>query len=391
MSDQTTVTDDRRTGDEGELLVAVPPADEKAVAGPRGGRAAGAAALVGAALVAALPLATDFSTTYLMAYIVIVSLLGTSLHLLMGLMGVFSLGQAALFGTGAYVVVIASDDLALDGVIGLVIVACAGALLGLLMGAVTLRVTDLYLALATLAFGYILENVVRNTDWLGGPQGRSGFYITFFGQSLDDPRLLFWVGLGFLYLFIVIIASMRRSKFGRAFMATRESPIAARSIGIDTRRYKMLGFALAGAFSAVAGALYAAWSLVVNPPVFGIDLTLSVLAIAIVGGLRTLPGILVVAAALTYFRNSAGDFGAADYVLLVYGALIVLSLRFLPQGLGGLLASAGTVVTSRATSSRRNSPSSAPSSGPSSAPSSSGGSAVGGSGSGSGGNRRSDR
>lgn len=298
--------------------------------------------------VALVPLATDYSTNYLLAYIVIMSLLATCLHLLMGLMGIFSLGQAALFGTGCYVAVVVSEDLALDGSIGLLVVAAAGALLGLAVGAVTLRVTDLYLALATLAVGYILENVVRNSDWLGGPQGRTGFTISVFGRSLDDPRLLFWVGLGALYLFIVMIASMRRSKLGRAFMATRESPMAARSIGVDTRRYKLLGFALAGAFSGLAGALYAAWSLVVDPSVYGIELTLSILAIAIVGGLRSLPGILVVAAALTYFRNSAGDFGVADYVLLVYGALIVLSLRFLPQGLGGLIGVITSAIARRA-------------------------------------------
>lgn len=303
--------------------------------------------VVMAVVVALMPLVTDYSTNYLLAYIVIVSLLATCLHLLMGLMGVFSLGQAALFGTGCYVAVVVSEDLALDGAIGLLIVAAAGALLGLAIGAVTLRVTDLYLALATLAVGYILENVVRNSDWLGGPQGRTGFTISVLGRSLDDPRLLFWVGLGALYVFIVIISSMRRSKFGRAFMATRESPIAARSIGVDTRRYKLLGFALAGAFSGLAGALYAAWSLVVDPSVYGIDLTLSVLAIAIVGGLRSLPGILLVAAGLTYFRNSAGDFGVADYVLLVYGALIVLSLRFLPQGLGGFVGAMTSAVSRR--------------------------------------------
>ncbi|WP_162529759.1 branched-chain amino acid ABC transporter permease [Nocardioides caldifontis] len=345
MSDQITVTDDRRAAGVGDALVTA--SGGRKVADPGGGRATGAAALLAAAAVAALPLATDYSTTYLLAYIVIIALLGTSLHLLMGLMGVFSLGQAAMFGTGAYVAVVASDELALDGILGLLLVALVGAVLGLVMGAVTLRVTDLYLALATLAVGYIFENVVRNTDWLGGPQGRTGFVITVAGRSLDDPRLLFWVGIVALYLFIVIIWSMRRSKLGRAFMATRESPIAARSIGIDTRRYKLLGFALAGAFSGIAGALYAAWSLVVDPSVFGIDLTLSVLAIAIVGGLRSLPGILIVGAALTYFRNSAADFGAADYVLLVYGSLIVLSLRFLPQGLGGLLASTVTAGTSR--------------------------------------------
>lgn len=309
-------------------------------------------AVVLAGVAAIVPALTDYSTTYLFAYVLIIALLGLSLHLLMGLMGLFSLGQAALFGTGAYAAVVISEDLGLDGAIGFLLVAAVGATLGLLMGAVTLRVSDLYLALTTLAIGYIFENVVRNTDWLGGPNGRSGYFITFFGQSLDDPRLLCWIGLGAVVLFMVIIASMRRSKIGRAFMATRESPMAARSIGVDARRYKLLGFAIAGAFSAIAGALYSAWSLVVDPSVYSIDLTLSVLAIAIVGGLRSMPGILIVAAALTYFRNSAGDFGVADYVLLVYGALIVLTLRFLPLGLGGLATSPFVTRTLRRLSRR---------------------------------------
>ncbi|MFT4286977.1 branched-chain amino acid ABC transporter permease [Nocardioides sp.] len=298
-----------------------------------------AAALVVAVVVALVPLVGDYAFNYLIAYMVIICILGLALHLLMGLMGIFSLGQAAMFGTGAYAIVVASDDLGLDGALGLALVAVVGALLGLVMGAVTLRITDLYLALTTLAFGFILENVVRNTDWLGGPQGRTGFDVTFLGSSLDDPKLLFWVGLGFLYLFVVIIASIRHSQIGRAMMATRESPIAARSIGIDTRRYKLLAFAVAGAFAALAGALYSAWSLVVDPSVFGIELTLSVLAIAIVGGVRSMPGVIIVAVALTYFRNRAQDFGASDSVLLIYGLLIVVTLRFLAQGLGGLATS----------------------------------------------------
>jgi branched-chain amino acid transport system permease protein len=296
-------------------------------------------ALVLAVFVALLPFFVDPAMTYLLGYMVITCLLALALHLLMGLSGVFSLGQAALFGTGAYVIVVVCDKLGLDGALGLLIVAAAGALLGLLMGAVTMRITDLYLALATLAFGFVLENVVRNTDALGGPQGLSGFDLRVFGLALDDARVLFWVGLTFLYLLIVMVASIRRSKLGRGLMATRESPIAARSIGVDTRRYKLFAFSLSGAFIALAGSLYSAWSLVVDPSVFGIELTLSILAIAIVGGIRSMAGILVVAIFLTWFRNSAQGFGLAESVLLIYGLLIVLSLRFLAQGIGGLVTS----------------------------------------------------
>ncbi|WP_105035510.1 branched-chain amino acid ABC transporter permease [Cryobacterium aureum] len=304
--------------------------------------------VVVAAVAVVLPiLVDDFAFNYLMSYTVITCILALTMHLLMGLAGVFSLGQAAMFGAGAYAAVVIIGQTGIDGTLGLFLVAAVGAVIGILMGLVTLRTTDLYLALTTLAFGYIVENLVRNSDWLGGPQGITGFDITFAGSYLDEPKLLYWVGLGFLYLLIVIIMSVRRSKVGRALMATRESPIAARSIGIDTRRYKLLAFGVAGAFAAVAGGLYTAYALVVDPSVFGIDLTLSVLAIAIVGGLRSMPGIIVVAIVLTYFRNSAETFGASQYVLLIYGLLIVLTLRFLPQGLGGLLTSPRVLAATR--------------------------------------------
>jgi branched-chain amino acid transport system permease protein len=293
-----------------------------------------------AVLVALIPFyGLGFAFDFLAVYMVITCMLALSLHLLMGIAGLFSLGQAALFGTGAYAAVVVINDLKIDGAIGFFIVAAIGAVVGLIMGAVTLRVSDLYLALITLAVGFILDVVVRNSDFLRGVQGITGFTITFFGMPLVDPHLMLWVGLFFLYLLIVIITSIRRSKIGRALMATRESPIAARSIGVDPRRYKLLVFGIAGAFSAVAGGLYAAWSLVVAPTVFDIDLTLTVLAMAIVGGVRSLPGVIVVSVLLTYFRNSASQFGVQNYVLLIFGLLIVLALRFLPLGLGGLATS----------------------------------------------------
>ncbi len=307
-------------------------------------RRAGVPVLVILAAVAAVaaPLAIgDVAVQYLIAYVVIMSLLALALHLCMGIAGIFTLGQAALFGTGAYLGVVLMDRVSLDGVVALPMVGLAGALLGALMAVVTLRVSDLYLALTTLAFGFIGENVVRNSDHLGGATGILGYRLSFAGHPLDEPRLLYWVGLGHVLIFMVVIASVRRSKIGRALMAGRESPIAARSIGIDTRRYRVLALALGGAFAAVAGGLYPAYALVLDPTVYGLDLTLAVLTIAIIGGLRSMPGVIGATVLLTYFRNSAESFGVAPYVLLIYGAFVVLTLRFLPAGVAGLFGSPG--------------------------------------------------
>lgn len=289
---------------------------------------------------AALPLlGVDSAQQFLLAYMVIVGLLAVSLHFLMGVAGMFSLGQAAFFGVGAYAGVLLMDRAGLDGLVALPLVAVSGATVGAVMALATLRSSDLYLALTTLAFGFIGENVVRNLETVGGAQGLSGFDLRIAGAPMDDPRAIYWTGLAFLLLLIAFITSMRRSRLGRALMAARESPVAAKSIGVDTRSYRFFAFALSGAFSAVAGALYTAYAFVLDPSVFGLDLTIAVLTIAIVGGLRSLPGVLVAAVALTYFRNSAESFGVAEYVLLIYGSLVVLVLLFLPQGIGGLFSS----------------------------------------------------
>lgn len=306
---------------------------------PRGGaRRLVSVAAVALAMAAPL-LTTDIALQYLIAYMAIVSLLALALHLVMGLAGIFSLGQAAFFGAGAYTGVVLMENAGLDAVVALPLVALVGGLLGVFMAVVTLRVTHLYLALTTLAFGYIGENIVRNSEYLGGPSGISGFDLRMLGMPLDEPRLLYWTGLFFVLLLILVITSIRRSKVGRAMMACRESPIAAKSIGIDTRRYQLLALGMSGAFAAVAGSLYTAYAFVLDPSVFGLELTLAVLTIAIVGGLRSMPGVLVSAVALSYFRNSAETFGVAPYVLLIYGLFVVLTLRFLPQGVGGALTS----------------------------------------------------
>jgi branched-chain amino acid transport system permease protein len=277
----------------------------------------------------------DSAQQFLLSYMAIICVLAVSLHFLMGIAGLFSLGQAAFFGTGAYTGVVLMDKLGLDGAIALPLVAVSGAIVGVVMAVATLRASDLYLALTTLAFGFVGENIVRNVAYLGGAQGLAGFDLRFFGLSLDDPVLVYWIALGCLVLLMVMIASMRRSRLGRALMASREGPIAARSIGVDTGRYRFLAFGLSGAFAAVMGALYTAYAYVLDPSVFSLTLTTTVLTIAIVGGLRSMPGVIAAAIALTWFRSAVEGEAIAEYILLIYAALVVLALLFLPEGIGG--------------------------------------------------------
>jgi branched-chain amino acid transport system permease protein len=297
--------------------------------------------VVGLAAIVAigLPLSSAVSTAqrFLLAYVVIVCLLAVALHLIMGLAGLFSLGQATTFGLGAYAAAVLTDRLGLDAAVAYPLVGLVGAGVGAAMALATLRSSDLYLALATLSFGFVAETLIRNVDAVGGAQGMTGLDVRLLGASFDDPLLIYWTGLGLLVVACAVITTMRHSKHGRALMAARESPVAAEGSGVSTKAYRFLAFCVSGAIASLAGALYVAYAYVVDTSVFDLGLTIAVLTIVIVGGLRSLPGVLVAAVALTVFRARAEEFGFGEYVILGYGLTVILALLFLPDGLGGLL------------------------------------------------------
>jgi len=293
-------------------------------------------AVVAFAIIGLPVVVTDPAQRFLMGYVAIVCILSVSLHVLMGMAGQFSLGQAAIFGSGAYASAWFVLETGASVILALVVAAVVGVLVGCVMGTVAARTTELYLALATLAFGFVAESLVRNSETLGGAQGLRGFDYHVFGQSLLEPVALYWCAAAVLLLAMAIAASVRRGRLGRALMALRDGPVAARSVGIDTRVVQLLVFAVSGAFIAMAGALYPAYALTVDPSVFSIDLTLVVLTAAAVAGVRSMPSVLVLTIAMTVFRHQSQSWGLASYVLLIYGVLVVLMLRFMPEGIAGI-------------------------------------------------------
>jgi branched-chain amino acid transport system ATP-binding protein len=268
-----------------------------------------------------------------------------SLVLLIGLVGQISLCQAALVGMGAFVSALATNKLGVRFPFTLVLGTAAGALTAAIIGMVALRVRGLYLAVATLIFGYLCDRYLFAQTWL--VQSRSGTSIPFeiIGQQgtipsfdLADAHVFYFVALAVAALSLYAVANLRDSRVGRAFAAVRGSEVAAASLGINVVRTKLIGFACAGALAGLAGAVTLVGSRSVAPDQFNFLTSLYFLAIAVVGGLRSIGG--AVASALLFavlvgelfFRSPT----LADYRDVISAVLLISVLLFFRGGLGAL-------------------------------------------------------
>ncbi len=268
-----------------------------------------------------------------------------SLVLLIGLVGQISLCQAALVGMGAFLSALATNKLQVHFPLTLLIGLAAGAATAALIGIVALRVRGLYLAVATLIFGYLCDQYLFGQTWL--VQSRSGTSIPFeaIGKpgtipsfDLADAHVFYYVALAIAVLALYAVANLRDSRLGRAFAAVRGSEVAAASLGINVVRIKLLGFACAGALAGLGGALTLVGSRTVAPDQFSFIKSLDFLAIAVVGGLRSLGG--AVASSLLFallvgelfFRSPT----LADYLDVISAVLLIAVLLFFRGGLGAL-------------------------------------------------------
>ena len=267
--------------------------------------------------------------TSLLTLVAIHVILALSLNLITGLCGQVSLGHAAFFGVGAYatallakagfgMAVTLSSALLLAGIVGLVVGFCS------------LRVRDDFLAIATMAAGFLFVGAVRTTDALGGELGISQIPAT---------------GLGTAYPLLVVACAaltglvcwvVKRSWLGYVFEAVSADEPAARSLGIDTPLYKLAAFTIGTALAGLAGCLYAYHLGNVGTEAFGFPVSVMILAMVVIGGLGSLWGSVLAAALLTlapeWFRF------VNDYKLLVFGLLLFAIMRVAPQGLFPWLA-----------------------------------------------------
>lgn len=275
----------------------------------------------------------------------IFAIAGVGLMLLVGYTGLISLGHAAFLGIGAYTNAVLLNR----GVPFLVTLPVAGlftALCGAAIGRPTLRMSGLYLAIATLAFGSIVGTVFQKWEAVTG--GFDGFAVPtpyVFGIPLDSATGIYYTSLAVLALVMWVSANLLRAPVGRAMVAIRDSEVSAQSMGINLARYKTLAFAISAGMTGLAGALFAHYVRYLAPDAFDVLLSVQFITIVFVGGLGSLRGAILGAAfvrLLPQFIAIVRDslpFGIGRLPGLepsLFGLVLVLVILFQPDGLNGM-------------------------------------------------------
>jgi branched-chain amino acid transport system permease protein len=276
--------------------------------------------------------------------VLIYSVVGLGLMLLAGFTGLFSIGHAAFLGVGAYTQAV----LANAGVPFPLALLAAGALsaaVGVVVGLPALRVKGIYLGIATLSFGFIVEEVFARWETVTG--GNAGLHVkapSFGAWKLDTANAFYYLCLVVTVLSTLLILNLLRSPTGRAFVAIRDSEISAQSMGINLARFKTLSFAISAALAGQGGALYAHMIKFLSPDQFNIVQSIDLLLMVVIGGLGSVHGAFLGAIFLItmpQFIGAAKDLlpafigQAPGLKAVVYGAVLVVFVLFEPMGLYG--------------------------------------------------------
>ena len=302
-----------------------------------------------------------------MSMVFIYGLCGLSLMVLAGYTGLVSLGHAAFLGIGAYAHVFFLQDLGLPWVVSVALAAALSAAAGVLVGLPALRMTGVYLTIATLAFALIIQEVFTRWDRVThGLKGRPVDKPVIFGVSFASDIAFYFLCVAVLIAGLWLTANVLRAPTGRAWVAIRDSEIAAQSMGVHLARYKTMAFAYSAGLMGAAGALFAHKIGYLAPDIFSVLLSIQFLLMVVVGGLGSLHGALygaVFVAILPVLISEARDrvpqwagqavallgrdAGAAVYLGVdrfvkqpglepgIFGLILVLFILFEPLGIYG--------------------------------------------------------
>ena len=300
--------------------------------------------LVPVLLLFALPLIVD--SNYILSVLIIIGLytiVVQGLGILMGYGGQVSLGHAAFFGLGAYSAALLTTRLSWPEVPALLGAAVVPGIIAAVIGRPTLKLRELYLAMATLGFGllvYIWFNEAHSLT--GGPSGLSGIpYLTFGPLVFDTDFKFYYLVWTVVLLVALVIKNLTASRMGRVLRAVRESEYAAESVGIDAAGLKLKAMIFSAVLAGLAGGLYAYYVTFVSPATFGFHASVQFVLMAVVGGLGTLAGPAVGAALvvalgefLRWFIPLVLPGAGGEYEIIFFGLILALVMVLCPQGLG---------------------------------------------------------
>jgi len=267
-------------------------------------------------------------------------LMALGLNIVVGYAGLLDLGYVAFFAIGAYAIAILTSAASVLGWelsfwLALPIVMFIAAMSGLLIGAPVLRLRGDYLAIVTLGIGEIVRILLLSDalrPWTGGAQGILQIPPPALGDlNFFDPQVLYYPILAFVALAALVATRLANSRAGRAWNAMREDEDVAAATGVNTTTYKLLAFSLGAVFGCIAGAFFAVKIGSVFPHGLNVLVSITVLSVIILGGMGSIPGVIVGAFALVGLPELLREF--AEYRLLVYGAVLVGMMLWRPEGL----------------------------------------------------------
>lgn len=296
------------------------------------GRARIAVALVMATL-AVWPWVAPRYFVFLASVVLVNAIVAIGLNLLSGYTNQLSFGHAGFLAIGAYTAaVLTLRAPALPVIVTLVLAGLLTAAVGLAFGVPCLRLGGLYLTMATLAFGFViteailnLDTLTRGADGLRVPSARLGALVL----STDIAR--YYLVAAVTAVMVAAAVNLVRTRTGRAFLALRESEIAAEASGVPVATYRALAFGLSAFYTGVAGGLFAFVVGFLSPDAFDVFLSVDFVVMIIVGGLGSVPGSIIGATVVTLLHDGLAAF--QNYRPLIFGALLIASMLFMPGGM----------------------------------------------------------
>jgi len=265
--------------------------------------------------------------------VAVYALLAHSLNIITGRAGQISLGHAAFFGIGAYTAGMLYSKAGIPFWIDVPLAALGAGLVGALLGIPCLRVRDDFLAITTMGINFVVEAVFLYIPFFGGAMGVGGINLPgWFGREMSKTEYLFLilVALGLIYLLDFLLS---RSWIGLAWDSIREDETAAEAMGVDVVRFKVMAFVLGSALAGLAGGFYAHFLTFIMPQNFGFGQSIVILCMVVFGGIGTRWGPLLGAVILGILPEVSRPI--MEYRTLVYGVLLLLMMRFQPNGLVG--------------------------------------------------------
>lgn len=286
-----------------------------------------------AILVVAIAFALPSNFYFRVAALVWISALAViGLNLLMGFAGQVSLGHAGFFGIGAYATAILPMQFSLHPLVAVAAGAALAGLVAFIVGRPILKLKGHYLAVATLGFGVLVSMVIANESWLtGGPDGMLVPRLTLFGWSAKGADTWYWITGALMVAGAWLAVNLDGSPTGRALRALHDSEIAARVVGVDVARYKLLVFVISAVYASVAGSALALVNGFITPDTAGFLHSIQLVTMVVLGGMGSILGSVVGAAVLVVLPQVLTAFH--DYEHLMLGFLMMAFMILLRAGI----------------------------------------------------------